>query len=71
MKPQFTALADKAEGKNTVVPFRDSKLTMLLKNALGGNSKTIMIAALSPAAINYDETLRFCPWKHHHLTNQN
>ena len=42
------ALADKAEGKNTVVPFRDSKLTMLLKNALGGNSKTIMIAALSP-----------------------
>ena len=59
MKPQFTALADKAEGKNTVVPFRDSKLTMLLKNALGGNSKTIMIAALSPAAINYDETLRF------------
>lgn len=40
-----------------MVPFRDSKLTMLLKNALGGNSKTIMIAALSPAAINYDETL--------------
>ena len=36
---------------------RDSKLTMLLKNALGGNSKTVMIAALSPAAINYDETL--------------
>ena len=30
---------------------------MLLKNALGGNSKTVMIAALSPAAINYDETL--------------
>ena len=55
--PKMTALADKAEGKSTVVPFRDSKLTMLLKNALGGNSKTIMIAALSPAAINYDETL--------------
>merc|ERR1712110_817115 len=32
------ALADTAEGKRTVVPFRDSKLTMLLKNALGGNS---------------------------------
>ena len=31
--------------------------TQLLKNALGGNSKTIMIAALSPADINYDETL--------------
>ena len=53
------ALADTAEGKRTVVPFRDSKLTMLLKNALGGNSKTVMIAALSPAAINYDETLRY------------
>lgn len=32
-------------------------LTKLLKNALGGNSKTVMIAALSPADINYDETL--------------
>jgi len=44
-----------AAGKTA--PFRESKLTMLLKNALGGNSKTIMIAALSPADINYDETL--------------
>ena len=39
------------------MPYRDSELTKLLKNALGGNSKTIMIAALSPADINYDETL--------------
>ena len=39
------------------MPFRDSMLTKLLKNALCGNSKTIMIAALSPADINYDETL--------------
>lgn len=38
-------------------PFRDSVLTKLLQNSLGGNSKTIMIAALSPASINYDETL--------------
>ncbi|XP_022096862.1 kinesin-like protein KIF28P [Acanthaster planci] len=52
------ALADQGSGKkSTRVPYRDSKLTMLLKNALGGNSKTIMIAALSPADINYDETL--------------
>ena len=65
IKTPLTALADKAEGKNTVVPFRDSKLTMLLKNALGGNSKTIMIAALSPAAINYDETLRFGSGQNH------
>lgn len=39
------------------MPYRDSVLTKLLKNALGGNSKTIMIAALSPADVNYDETL--------------
>nr|XP_039267271.1 kinesin-like protein KIF28P [Styela clava] len=51
------ALADKQLGKTTAVPYRDSTLTRLLKNALGGNSKTIMIAALSPADINYDETL--------------
>jgi hypothetical protein len=45
-------------GKEKIqVPYRDSVLTSLLKNALGGNSKTVMIAALSPADINYDETL--------------
>ena len=51
------ALADQSMGKETRVPYRDSKLTMLLKNALGGNSKTMMVAALSPADINYEETL--------------
>uniref|UniRef100_A0A8R1HRZ0 Kinesin-like protein n=1 Tax=Caenorhabditis japonica TaxID=281687 RepID=A0A8R1HRZ0_CAEJA len=44
-------------GKKTQIPYRDSVLTCLLKNALGGNSKTIMIAAISPADINYEETL--------------
>ena len=39
------------------IPFRDSVLTWLLKDSLSGNSKTIMIAAVSPASINYDETL--------------
>ncbi|TKR62490.1 hypothetical protein L596_026442 [Steinernema carpocapsae] len=39
------------------VPYRDSVLTALLKNALGGNSKTIMLAAISPADVNYEETL--------------
>ncbi|KAF9925621.1 kinesin-like protein Klp8 [Linnemannia zychae] len=39
------------------VPYRDSVLTWLLKDCLGGNSKTTMIAALSPADVNYDETL--------------
>ncbi|XP_065183829.1 kinesin-like protein KIF28 [Sycon ciliatum] len=45
-----------AEGQKTI-PYRESALTKLLKNALGGNSKTVMIAALSPADINHDETL--------------
>ncbi|KAI8767400.1 kinesin protein KIF28P [Biomphalaria glabrata] len=54
----IAALADKSSGKLSVkVPFRDSVLTKLLKNALGGNSKTIMIAAISPADINYEESL--------------
>ncbi|XP_030563711.1 kinesin-like protein Klp98A isoform X1 [Drosophila novamexicana] len=39
------------------IPYRDSTLTWLLKDSLGGNSKTIMIAALSPADCNYSETL--------------
>ena len=53
------ALAAKAEGKggNQVIPYRDSKLTYILKPFLGGNAKTSMVAALSPASINYDETL--------------
>ena len=43
--------------KKEFVPYRDSVLTWLLKESLGGNSKTAMIAAISPADINYDETL--------------
>ncbi|XP_055551403.1 kinesin-like protein Klp98A isoform X1 [Wyeomyia smithii] len=39
------------------IPYRDSILTWLLKDSLGGNSKTIMIAAISPADVNYSETL--------------
>ncbi|CAD6188362.1 unnamed protein product [Caenorhabditis auriculariae] len=44
-------------GKKPQIPYRDSVLTCLLKNALGGNSKTIMVAAISPADINFEETL--------------
>merc|ERR1712070_99180 len=52
-------LAERAQNpkKQTVIPYRDSKLTRLLQNALGGSSKTIMICALSPASSNYEETL--------------
>ena len=43
--------------KESLVPYRDSKLTFLLKDNLGGNARTVMLAALSPADNNYDETL--------------
>jgi len=43
--------------KKPFIPYRDSVLTWLLKDSLGGNSKTIMIAAISPADVNYSETL--------------
>lgn len=39
------------------IPYRDSKLTRLLQDSLGGNSKTIMIANVGPASMNYDETI--------------
>lgn len=60
----ISALAELAGGaakgkkkKGDHIPFRDSVLTWLLRENLGGNSKTAMLAAISPADINYDETL--------------
>ena len=55
----ISALADGDGGKSgaRMVPYRDSTLTLLLRESLGGNSRTVMIAALSPAAVNYEETL--------------
>ncbi|XP_074843707.1 kinesin-like protein KIF13A isoform X5 [Carettochelys insculpta] len=55
----ISSLADQAagKGKNKFVPYRDSVLTWLLKDNLGGNSQTAMIATISPAADNYEETL--------------
>lgn len=45
------------DGKSSHVPYRDSKLTRLLQDSLGGNSKTMMLATLSPASSNFEETL--------------
>ncbi|CAG7928992.1 unnamed protein product [Penicillium olsonii] len=61
----IAALADVSAGKTaagkkknaSMVPYRDSILTWLLKDSLGGNSMTSMIAAISPADINWEETL--------------
>ena len=46
-----------SEGGAKHIPYRDSKLTRLLQDSLGGNTKTLMVAAISPADYNYDETL--------------
>ena len=59
----ISALADVSSGmennakKSHFIPYRDSVLTWLLKDSLGGNSKTIMIATISPADVNKGETL--------------
>uniref|UniRef100_UPI0037E8DEE6 kinesin-like protein KIF1A isoform X4 n=1 Tax=Semicossyphus pulcher TaxID=241346 RepID=UPI0037E8DEE6 len=62
----ISALAEVDSGQNknkkkkkveSFIPYRDSVLTWLLRENLGGNSRTAMVAALSPADINYDETL--------------
>ncbi|CAM6039323.1 unnamed protein product [Sphagnum compactum] len=50
-------LVDVANGKPRHVPYRDSKLTFLLQDSLGGNSKTTMIATVSPSSCNALETL--------------
>ncbi|KAJ4890248.1 ATP binding microtubule motor family protein [Raphanus sativus] len=54
----ISALGDEKKRKEGAhVPYRDSKLTRLLQDSLGGNSKTVMIACISPADINAEETL--------------
>ncbi|XP_018429368.1 PREDICTED: kinesin-like protein KIF3C [Nanorana parkeri] len=50
----ISALVD---GRSTHIPYRDSKLTRLLQDSLGGNAKTIMVATLGPASHHYEETL--------------
>ncbi|XP_053217579.1 kinesin-like protein KIF18B [Podarcis raffonei] len=51
----INSLAD-AKGKKPHIPYRDSKLTRLLKDSIGGNCRTIMIAAVSPSALSYEDT---------------
>jgi len=51
------ALVDLADGKERHVPYRDSKLTFLLKDALGGRSRCTLLACVSPAHVNLEETM--------------
>ncbi|XP_062863309.1 kinesin family member 3Cb [Trichomycterus rosablanca] len=50
----ISALVD---GKNSHVPYRDSKLTRLLQDSLGGNAKTVIVATIGPTSCHYEETL--------------
>ncbi len=55
----ISLLSEKGSGrrKKVFIPYRDSSLTWLLKESLGGNSKTAMIATVSPSHLHYDESL--------------
>ena len=54
----INALGEMAKNDNSLafIPYRDSKLTRLLKDSLGGNSRTVMIANISPSAFSFEET---------------
>lgn len=53
----ISALVENQNGKPKHIPYRDSKLTRMLQDSLGGNSKTVMMACISPALDNADETM--------------
>ncbi len=52
------------DSKCTHVPYRDSKLTRLLQDSLGGNAKTVMVANIGPADYNYEESLTTLRYAH-------
>ena len=53
----INSLVEASQGKNRHIPYRDSKLTFVLKDSLGGNARTFMIAAVSAASTSFTETL--------------
>ena len=50
-------LTEEKKSSKGFIPYRDSKLTRILQDSLGGNSRTTMIACVSPSELNYEETL--------------
>merc|ERR1711871_1401366 len=57
----ISALVD---GRSSFIPYRDSKLTRLLQDSLGGNTRTVMVANCGPADYNYDETCSTLRYAH-------
>lgn len=53
----INSLVEHSKGKVSYIPYRDSKLTFILRDSLGGNSKTVIIANISPSLANMSETL--------------
>ena len=53
----ISALGEENRGANSHIPYRDSKLTRLLSNSIGGNSITAVVCNISPAACNFFQTL--------------
>ncbi|KAI3384564.1 hypothetical protein SNEBB_003630 [Seison nebaliae] len=64
----ISALVD---GKSSHIPYRNSKLTRILQDALGGNSKTVMCANVGPASFNLDETMSTLRYAHRAKSIQN
>ncbi|CAD7943855.1 unnamed protein product [Amoebophrya sp. A25] len=64
----ISALVD---AKSSFVPYRDSKLTRLLQDSLGGNTKTVMVANVGPVDYNYDETISTLRYAHRAKSIQN
>lgn len=59
------------DNKSTHIPYRDSKLTRLLQDSLGGNTKTVMVANVGPADYNFDETSSTLRYAHRAKSIQN
>ena len=53
----FCVLNEMEKKRSTHIPYRDSKLTRLLQDSLGGNTKTVMMANIGPSSYNYEETI--------------